>query len=80
MTRGRRRCSLLSLAVPVAEAFRGSMTAPQQALLTSAEQAVSDCAGGNATAAVIDIATAIQNYLTSKNISRAMLMSRAGVR
>lgn len=70
-------CAIIALAVPVAETFRNNMTVAQQALLTSAEAAVTDCAAGNATAAVLDVAKGIQAYLFGKGVTRAMLLQRA---
>ncbi len=70
-------CSFLVAAVPIIEEFRNNLTAPQQALLTSAEQAVSDCASGNATTSVIDLALGLEHYLTGRGITRAMVMRRA---
>ncbi len=73
-------CTWIALAVPIAEQFRSRMTAPQQALLTSAEAAVQDCAAGNATMAVLDLATALEAYLTGQGVPKAQVMRRAMMR
>jgi L-asparaginase II len=70
-------CTLLSLGVPVAEAFRARLTATQQALLTSAETALQDCAAGNATVAILDLASAFETMLAQQGVTKAALMRRA---
>jgi hypothetical protein len=70
-------CTLLSLGVPVAEAFRGRLTAAQQALLTSAETALQDCAAGNATVAILDLASAFETMLAQEGVTKAALVRRA---
>lgn len=73
-------CTLVSLAVPVAELFRDRLTVAEQGILTSAEAALKACSDGNATAAIIEVATAIENLLANRGTTRAMLMRRAGAR
>jgi len=70
-------CTLLSLGVPVAEAFRGRLTVTQQALLTSAETALQDCAAGNATVAILDLASAFEAMLAQQGVTKAALVRRA---
>jgi hypothetical protein len=70
-------CTMITLAVPVAELFRSNLTVAEQAMLTSAEAALTDCSAGNATAAVLDVATAIENFLAAHGTTKAMLLRRA---
>jgi hypothetical protein len=70
-------CTLLSLGVPVVEVFRDRLTATQQALLTSAETALQDCAAGNATVAILDLASAFETMLAQQGVTKAALVRRA---
>ncbi len=70
-------CTLIGLAVPAAQIFEAQLGAAEQAILNSAKTALGDCAAGNATLAVIDVAAAIENFLAQHGTTKAMLLRRA---
>lgn len=70
-------CTMISLAVPAAEIFKSQLGPTEQAILASAETALSDCASGNATAAILDVAVAIENLLMKRGVTKAVLLRRA---
>lgn len=60
-------CQVLSWAVPVLSGM-GAIPASLQGYVAAAGPAVAACASGNATAAIIDLATALQRYLMARGV------------
>lgn len=60
-------CQVLSWAVPVLDAM-GYLPANLQPYVAAARPALASCSAGNATQAVVDLAVALQGYLTSRGV------------
>lgn len=52
-------CAAVSWGVPIAEAMAGKLNPNDHAILAAAEQAVGACAGGNAPAAIAEVAAGL---------------------
>lgn len=72
-------CTALAIAVPVIQQFV-NLTAAEQQELTVAEQALQECAAGNATTAITTILTEIEQILTNHGTSLAKIKAQRGIK